>query len=179
MHPDVERLTALVAPPVPHRTVDWAAIEEELGTPLPTDYRQLVEIYGGGVFDETIWLLDPACPDDDYNLVAQAVERADTLEKLWETEPKPTQLETSGARALPWAYIEGTGAVLYWLMRPEVEPDSWTVMFNEGRGPLWEHHDSSCAAFLLAILTGEADTEYFPDLPADEHEFDSNDDILE
>ncbi|MGW9122737.1 hypothetical protein ACWGRV_40175 [Streptomyces sp. NPDC055663] len=69
--------------------------------------------------------------------------------------------------------------MLYWLMRPEVEPDNWTVMFNEGRGPLWEQHDSSCAAFLLAILTGEADTEYFPDLPADEHEFDSNDDILE
>ncbi|MFJ8748145.1 SMI1/KNR4 family protein [Streptomyces sp. NPDC102441] len=38
------------------RSRDWPAVERELGTTLPTDYRQLVETYGGGVFDETIWL---------------------------------------------------------------------------------------------------------------------------
>ncbi|MGW1467206.1 SMI1/KNR4 family protein [Streptomyces sp. NPDC002308] len=179
MHPDVERLTALVDPPAPPRTVDWAAVEEELGTPLPADYRQLVETYGGGVFDETVWLLDPACPDDNYNLVAQATERTETLDKLWETEPKPALLQEPGVRVLPWAYVEGTGAMLYWLIRPHSEPDSWTVLFNEGRGPLWEPHNNSCAAFLVDVLTGEADTEYFPDLPAEEHEFDSNEDILE
>ncbi|MET9907527.1 hypothetical protein ABZZ74_11960 [Streptomyces sp. NPDC006476] len=46
-------------------------------------------------------------------------------------------------------------------------------------GPEWEHHSSQCAPFLLALLTGEADTEYFTDLPLDSHGFDSNDDILD
>ncbi|WP_299532049.1 SMI1/KNR4 family protein [uncultured Streptomyces sp.] len=179
MHPDVERLTALVPPPANASPRDWTTVEAALGTLLPADYRQLVDTYGGGVFDETVWLLDPSCPDDDYNLVAQAAERADTLEKLWQTEPKPQQLQAPGARVLPWAYIEDTGAMLYWLIRPDDQPDGWTVMFNEGRGPLWEHHDTTCAGFLLAVLTGEADTDYFPDLPADDHTFDSNDDILE
>ncbi|MFC5173080.1 SMI1/KNR4 family protein [Streptomyces mutomycini] len=178
MHPAVERLTELVAPSGPRRSRDWPAVERALGTALPTDYRQLVETYGGGVFDETIWLLDPACPDDDHELLAQATESAETLKKLWEVEPRPTQLQESGAEVLPWAYIEGTGAMLYWLVKPGQEPDEWTVMFNEGRGPLWEHHDAQCASFLLAVLTGRAETNYFPALPVDQHQFDSNDEIL-
>lgn len=179
MHPAVERLTELVPPPGPRRSRDWQAVEQELGTPVPADYQQLVETYGGGVFDETIWLLDPACPDDDYNLLAATAERAEVLADLWKTEPVPEQLQTAGARVIPWAYVEDSGAWLYWLVQPGQKPDAWTVMLNEGRGPLWEHHSAPCADFLLAVLTGQAETEYFPDLPADEHQFDSNDDILE
>ena len=178
MHPAVERLTELVAPSGPRRSRDWPAVERELGTTLPADYRQLVETYGGGVFDETIWLLDPACPDEDYELIAQAAERAEVLEKLWEAESRPPQLEEAGTKVLPWACVEGTGAMLYWLAKPGQEPDAWTVMFNEGRGSLWEHRDAPCASFLLAVLAGQAEAEYFPDLPLEQHQFDTNDEIL-
>ncbi|MFE2039095.1 hypothetical protein ACFXBB_38945 [Streptomyces scopuliridis] len=79
---------------------------------------------------------------------------------------------------IPWAYVEDSGAYLYWLEQPGQTPDEWTVMFNEGRGPRWEHHDTQCASFLLSVLTGQAETEYFTDFPADGHQFDANDDIL-
>lgn len=179
MHPAVERLTALVPPAGPRRFRDWPSAEQALGTPLPDDYKELVETYGGGVFDETVWLLDPACPDEDYELVAAAAERAEVLANLWQTEPIPAEIQDTGARVIPWAYIEDSGAYLYWLVRPEQKPDEWTVMFNEGRGPEWEHHTASAASFLLSALTGEADSEYFPDLPVEDHQFESNDDILE
>ncbi|WP_254667997.1 SMI1/KNR4 family protein [Streptomyces griseus] len=132
-----------------------------------------------GLFDESVRLLDPACPDEDYNLLAAAAERAEVLAALWETGPVPDQIRTSGVRVIPWASIEGSGAYLYWLAEPEQKPDEWTVMFNEGRGPLREHHDTQCSTFLSAVLTGQTETEYFPQLPADEHSFASNDDILE
>jgi hypothetical protein len=61
---------------------------------------------------------------------------------------------------------------------PEQDPNEWTVMLNEGRGPKWEHHTSQCVSFLLSVLTGEFETEYFPDLSAQDHRFDSNEDIL-
>ncbi|WP_208030037.1 hypothetical protein [Streptomyces cyanogenus] len=38
------------------------------------------------------------------------------------------------------------------------------MLYNEGRGPLWEHHDMGCLAFLLAVLTRMAKTEYFGEL---------------
>ncbi|MDJ0461010.1 SMI1/KNR4 family protein [Streptomyces sp. H27-C3] len=179
MHPAVERLTVLVPPTSPRRSRDWAAVEQQLGTALPQDYKELVETYGGGVFDETIWLLDPECPDQGYNLLDQARECAKILANLWENEPKPPQLlGGDGAEVLPWAYIEGSGAMLYWLRRPGQKPEEWTTLFNEGRGPEWEYHPHPCAHFLLSVLTGEADTIYFDEFPPDEHEFDSNDDIL-
>ncbi|MFE6160164.1 SMI1/KNR4 family protein [Streptomyces sp. NPDC056486] len=175
----VERLTVLVPPAGPRRSRDWAAVEQRLGTALPQDYKELVECYGGGVFDETIWLLDPECPDQDCNLLTQAKECAEILADLWQIEPKPPQLlRDDGAEVLPWAYIEGSGAMLYWLRRPGQKPEEWTTLFNEGRGPEWEYHPRSCTSFLLAVLAGEAETIYFPDFPLDEHLFDSNDEIL-
>ncbi|MFC8765752.1 SMI1/KNR4 family protein, partial [Streptomyces sp. NPDC057193] len=82
---------------------------------LPQDYKDLIDTYGGGVFDETIWILEPDCADQDYDLVAVAAEQAEVLENLWGGgEPKPAELAADGTNVLPFAYIEGTGAYLYW-----------------------------------------------------------------
>lgn len=91
----------------------------------------------------------------------QRAERDEILADLWEFEAKPVGLKEAGARVIPWAFEEGTGAFLYWLVRPGQQPEEWTVLYNEGRGPLWEAHDMGCLAFLLAVLAGTAETEYF------------------
>ncbi|MEU3777763.1 hypothetical protein AB0F11_32150 [Streptomyces sp. NPDC032472] len=159
----LDALSRLCPPPAdPPRAVDWAQAERILGTALPADYKQLVETYGHGTFDDTIWLLVPDSVHGDCDLLAQTAERDEILADLWEMgEKKPAGLLESGARVLPWAFEEGTGAFLYWLVRPGQHPDEWTVLYNEGRGPLWEAHDMGCVAFLLAVLTGTAETEYF------------------
>ncbi|MFF6916540.1 hypothetical protein [Streptomyces sp. NPDC012466] len=158
----LDALVHLCPPPAdPPPAVDWAQAELALGTALPADYKQLVETYGDGVFDETIWLLVPDSAYDDCDLHAQTAERNEILTDLWEFEDKPAGLREAGAKVLPWAFEEGTGAFLYWLARPGQHPDEWTVLYNEGRGPLWEHHDMGCLSFLLAVLTGTAKTEYF------------------
>ncbi|MFE0424904.1 hypothetical protein [Streptomyces sp. NPDC058953] len=158
-----DALVRLCPPPAgPPRVVDWARTERALGTALPADYKRLAETYGDGVFDETFWLLAPGSAHDDCDLAVQVKERDEILAGLWELgEDRPACLLEPDARVVPWAYEEGTGAFLYWLVRPGRHPDEWTVLYNEGRGPLWEHHDTGCADFLLAVLTGTADTEYF------------------
>ncbi|MEU6278742.1 SMI1/KNR4 family protein [Streptomyces sp. NPDC047028] len=174
----MDRLAELIPPFTPRRSRDWVTTERQLGTSLPDDYKDLVETYGGGVFDETIWLLDPECPDEDYNLLGQATERATALADLWQTEPKPAALQEPEAQILPWAYVEDSCMHLYWLRQPGQTPNEWTVILNEGRGPEWEHHAAQCATWLLSVLTGETDSEYFCDLPLGSHRFDSNDAIL-
>ncbi|MFE1791801.1 hypothetical protein ACFW7J_25985 [Streptomyces sp. NPDC059525] len=158
----LDALVRLCPPPVdPPPAVDWAKAERALGTGLPADYKRLVGTYGAGIFDETVQLLVPDAGHDDFDLLALTAERDEILAGLWEYEDRPPGLEEAGARVLPWAAEEGTGAYLYWLARPGRHPDEWTVLYNEGRGPLWEHHDTGCLAFLLAVLTGTAETDYF------------------
>lgn len=50
-------------------------------------------------------------------------------------EPVPDQVRTTGARLVPWAYVEGSGARPYRLVRPERRPDERTVTSGGGRGP--------------------------------------------
>ncbi|MGW2324374.1 SMI1/KNR4 family protein [Streptomyces sp. NPDC001700] len=156
------------------------SVERQLATALPDDYKELVQTYGGGVFNETIWLLDPECPVEDYNLLSLVAERAEVLSNLWDGgEPKPAELASEeGARLIPWAYIEGSGAFLYWLVKSGQMPNDWTTMVNEGRGPEWEHHPLSCAQFVLSAITGELRSECLPDLGPEVDQFDSNADIL-
>lgn len=59
--------------------------------------------------------------------------------------------------------MEGGGHVLYWLVRPGVEPEEWTVVLNEGRGPLWEAHPASCSQFILEVVAGTTTSFYFTD----------------
>ncbi|MGK5642843.1 hypothetical protein ACSNOK_31750 [Streptomyces sp. URMC 126] len=158
----LDALVRLCPPPTdPPPPVDWEKAERALGTALPADYKRLVETYGAGLFDDTIWLLAPDSAHADCDLHAQTRERDEILPALWKFEEKPACLREAGARVLPWAFEEGTGAFLYWLVRPGRHPDDWTVLYNEGRGPLWEHHDTGCLAFVLAVLTGTAETDYF------------------
>lgn len=36
------------------RSVDWAAVEEELRIPLPVDFKQLCEGFGAGTFCDSV-----------------------------------------------------------------------------------------------------------------------------
>ncbi|MFI1422902.1 hypothetical protein ACH4VX_34060 [Streptomyces sp. NPDC020731] len=108
--------------------MDWAQAENAPGTNLPAGYKQLVEAYGDGIFDETIRLLVPDSAYDDCDLHAQTTERDEILTDLWEFEDKPAGLREAGTRVLPWAFEEGTGAFLYWLARPGQSPGDWTVL---------------------------------------------------
>ncbi|MFD8788497.1 SMI1/KNR4 family protein [Kitasatospora sp. NPDC059599] len=162
-----EPLERLCPPPAPRGRLDveWAAVEEALGTALPADYKRLVRTYGGGLFGGTLWLLEPDCPEAMYDLVAQTAERAEILAELWEAgEEKPSELGEGDVRLVPWGYVEGAGHVLYWLVRPGVEPEEWTVILNEGRGPFWEAHPVPCSRFLLDVVAGTSPSFYFTDL---------------
>lgn len=59
----LDALVGLCSPPTqPPSQVDWTQVEAALGTALPTDYKHIVQTYGSGLFDDTIWLLAPTPP---------------------------------------------------------------------------------------------------------------------
>ncbi len=171
MNSSIERLTQLIPPPPVPSQKEWGLVENEIMTPLPSDYKELIDTYGGGLFDDCLWLLEPGCENKNYDLLIEAKERAEAFELLWgHGEAKPSELDEADSRVIPWATTEN-GEFVFWLARPGQDPDTWTVMVNEGRGPEWEHHEMTCTSFLVGVLEGDVRSEILWELPAAEHEF--------
>ncbi|SDN29925.1 hypothetical protein [Allokutzneria albata] len=172
MENPVDRLAEIIAPPAPAATaVDWEETVRRLRTARPADYVQLIERYGGGQFDDYLWLLEPASRSP-YDLAETAEEREEALEYLWNRgEAKPALLDAPGVRAIAWGSTDN-GEYLYWLARPGDDPHEWTTLVNEARGAEWEHFEMGCAEFLVATLTGEVRSDLLWSLyPASPHEF--------
>jgi hypothetical protein len=148
------RLLDIAPAPGEPRQKDWVGAECRLGVELPADYKELIRVYGGSNWDDCLYVLEPGCPNENYDLVAWAEQQAEDLEDLWEFEMKPAELEAEGSRIIPWATTDN-GECLYWLVRPGLEPGRWTVMVNEARGGRWEHFSVSCTGFLASTLDGE------------------------
>jgi hypothetical protein len=171
VNPSLARLIELIPPPAEPREKDWAAVERTLGLPLPPDYKELIHTYGGSNWDDYLYLLEPGCPNDNYDLIEWEDQQTEALEGLWEVEKKPEELEEVGTRVVPWATTDN-GECLYWLVRPDTDPAEWTVMVNEARGERWEHHHATATRFLVDVLNGDLSSSILSSLfPLHVHEF--------
>ncbi|WP_206507528.1 SMI1/KNR4 family protein [Streptomyces chrestomyceticus] len=172
MNSSVQRLAEVFPPPGGVQDRDWELVESRLGAQLPADYKELIDAYGGGYFDEAIWVLEPDSSNKYYDLLNENEGRMEAVARLWELgEARPAQLESDENRLIAWALTED-GDYLYWLVRPGQDPADWTVMIKEGRGSEWEHHPMSCTEFLASVLVeGNVESEIFDELPEQEHLF--------
>ncbi|MFF2819662.1 SMI1/KNR4 family protein [Kitasatospora cineracea] len=167
-----EHLSRLLPRPADVEPKDWDVVQHQLGTDLPSDYKTFIDTYGGGYVDTYLWVLEPGCANEFYDLIHADEERAEANQQLWDGgEKKPAELEGTDARLIPWASTDN-GEFLYWLARPGKDPDEWTVMVNEARGPWWEHLDMGFTQFLAAALSGDIRSEILSDsFPTDPHTF--------
>ncbi|MFK0117202.1 SMI1/KNR4 family protein [Streptomyces sp. NPDC090994] len=171
MNAALARLTQIIAPPSEPGNTDWDAAQGQLGVVLPTDYKDLISTYGGSNWDDYLYLLQPGCPNDNYDLIEWEDQQTEALEGLWEFEKKPDELADAGSRVIPWATTDN-GECLYWLVRADQDPDQWTVMVNEARGDRWEHYSMNCTEFLVAVLEGDVQSSVLSSrFPLAEHEF--------
>ncbi|MFE0381127.1 SMI1/KNR4 family protein [Streptomyces inhibens] len=171
MHPSLARLAQLLPPPSELREKDWTSAEQALGVELPSDYKELIHAYGGSNWDDYLYVLEPGCPNDNYELIEWEDQQTEALDILWEFEKRPAELEDEGVRVVPWATTDN-GECLYWLVRPGQEADHWTVMVNEARGDRWEHFPVTCTQFLASVLTGDLHSAILSSrFPLSVHEF--------
>jgi hypothetical protein len=135
--------------------IDWHDVENRLGFPLPADYRALMETYGEGAFDDFLWLLHPASPNPNLNLVNElrVLREALALDPDG-AGPPPEDL-------VPWAGTDN-GDSVYWKFDSQRRLGS-SVIVNESRGDAWPEYDLSATEWLLAVLTGRIRVPVFPD----------------
>ncbi|MDQ0244739.1 hypothetical protein J2S09_002310 [Bacillus fengqiuensis] len=146
-------------------------IEQTLGTQLPMDYKQFITIYGIGLIDEFIWVLNPFVLNDNLNLMEKT---KDILEAYTESRnnfpgdfPYKTFPEQGGL--LPWGLTEN-GDELYWLT--EGSPEEWKVVIYGSRSSDFIVYPESMTSFLAKILEKKIVCELFlEEIPSEAVEF--------
>lgn len=117
--------------------VDWRAVEQDLGCRMPTDFRDLIAVYGVGTIDECLMVLPPTSAEHESGIpsVGQMtpmpaktawLEHTKSDYPLW---PEPGAL-VCGLRMVD---INGdlTGAVYWRTTGPD--PEQWPVV-------VWQRH---------------------------------------
>jgi hypothetical protein len=155
---------------------DWTRAEEELGSALPPDYRELAERFPYGTFqgyldfypDADIFTdlrelrlsrlrrLRDNTPDEDEVRYRQYVEASEGRPLPdWEIScPFPLWPEPGGI--YPWTE-GGDDATFFWL-RTGPDPSSWPVVWCHGEDILWERFDGPATEFLIALVNDEIDS---------------------
>jgi len=114
--------------------VDWSRVEDELGTRLPSDYKQFIECFGTGCFNDLIWIFTPFTESKYINLLRSPASQAMRKSRAAVDDiPWPIFPEKGGV--LPCGGTD-TGHYIMWLT--EGEPDAWPIIVMEGRS---DDHD--------------------------------------
>ena len=153
MHPAVARLTELMPPPssggVP---VDWDAAVEQWGNELPTDYREFIELYGGGSINRSFHFSAPSVVGYSPRQAIDLVQATELGFELFDAEDEDALAEAEGR--ICWAVDAGANHA-YW-DTADADPERWTVLVLKKYGE-WVPFDCGMAQFMVHLLTGGID----------------------
>jgi hypothetical protein len=135
--------------------VDWGAVEVQLGTRLPADYRAFMAAYGGGGIDNLVVLV-PLPVDYPQWDPGNIVDTTPRLRELWEMDAGVPGTVFGADAVLAW----GTGCnanELGWLMTSS-DPDQWpVVVWRRHENPRWALFECGMAEFLRRLMLAEFD----------------------
>ena len=163
----IDALIAILAPPPEPqeagRESEWARVEHELGVRLPEDYKKFVQIYGSGMIDGFVVVLNPFSANRNINLIEAGRLDREALAELRAGYPDDYRhdLYPAPGGLLPFAITDNAN-VFYW--NTNGEPDRWTVVVYEGRGPAYCEFGRGMSDVLAGLL---ARTVRFDVLPRD------------
>lgn len=151
-----EKLRELVPPPAePYEAQgDWDAVEAQVGSPLPEDYKAFVSAYGTGVVSKLFYTYNPFAKNRNLNLLAYGERIVDAYRTMVRHEhpleiPYPVYPEPGGL--LPWGRTENTFD-LFWVARGE--PDQWFVFCCNARDDEWfAFEGESACSFMEGLIS--------------------------
>lgn len=77
LHPVVDRIRQVLPPPPSGGDmIDWEMLAHSTGWEFPTDYRELVELYGGGEIDEYLSVRTPPVEGSPFGSLLEGVDPA-------------------------------------------------------------------------------------------------------
>jgi hypothetical protein len=159
----LEQLVRIMPPPEKPLAAsgDWQAVASTIGTALPSDYMAFIARYGTGRISGFLWVYNPFEENVHLNLLTRyrIILNADRELRKSFPDDVPESFFPEPGGLFPWAGTDN-GDRLYW--RTKGDPEAWSVVVWESRGPRYESYALSMASFLWAWLQGEKKVPVFP-----------------
>jgi hypothetical protein len=166
MHMTIERLMAMMPPPVTRPTaVPWHLAPGEVGFQFPDDYRDFTDLYGSGLINDQLLIWTPSLKWDTVregdaregfaSLAAGPPSGlGDYLTELHEDEPdeNPYPVYPDEGGLLAWGN-DYSANHFFWLTG-DPDPNKWPVV-AWNRSGYWDRFDGGFGEFLVASLSGE------------------------
>ncbi|MFD7691372.1 hypothetical protein [Streptomyces sp. NPDC059781] len=134
------------------RTVGWAAVEARLGTALPSDYKRLIEIFGGpGAFDDYVQLQVPDAHVESMDIVRHTEWLGEWARTEGSHLRDPYPVYPAAGGVLKWAGTE-QAEEFYWLTG-DPDPDKWPVLAHGELRESWIRFNGTTAEFIHHMLT--------------------------
>lgn len=169
MGPALSQIMELMEPPqAVGATTPWHNAATEVGFEFPADYRDFVDVYGGGGVNDELFIAAPTLRRTDSRFrtgfggfvdqttlglgrsITEMRENAVALDDE-ETYPFPILPEPGGL--LIWGN-NANGDVCFWDTR-EADPDRWPVVVFLLSSRHWDRFDGGMTEFLQAVLRGD------------------------
>ncbi|WP_229816103.1 Lsr2 family DNA-binding protein [Streptomyces lucensis] len=141
--------------------MNWASVESDLQLRLPEDYKQLTAAYDPGCFANFLWVYDPRHTSVHVNLLGPARDRTRAqIQDDYARESCPAPVDPQFL--LPCGGTDN-GEDFFLITDPEDDPDAWTIIVNQARGPGRYTFDGNLTRFLVAVFSGSTTVPQFPE----------------
>lgn len=138
---------------------DWSAVEGELGTTLPSDYKALLSRFPSGTYRDTIWVANPIDARTDLaDFVRDEIRQTlDTIghEDMAYLDGTSYRLFPEEGGLLPWG-ADGQGGWFCWITS-SADPGQWRVTYYNDGMEEWREHDGPMTRIIWEVMTCEGD----------------------
>jgi hypothetical protein len=161
MNPSLQKLMKLVPPPTmpvaPGSSDAWKEVEEELGTPLPQDFKDYIKIYGAGQWADFFGILDPfykwKSPSAFKNWKEWRDKQFEGYKELQKDYPEdiaPFSVYPDAGGLLGFGYHDNGGTLCWQTIG---EPDLWRIVCLDGElSSRYDTFDVTLTGFLEGLM---------------------------
>jgi len=148
----------------------WNEVEQWIGTVLPQDYKELINLYGCGSFGGRVCLLSPFIKISSrwsHFSLFRGIQALSAIEPFQRESPdtcQPFPVYPALGGLLPWGVFCSDAAMQCW--RTQGKPDAWpTIVLDSDWSEEYFEYATSATGFLVGWLTGKIVISFFPEFP--------------
>jgi hypothetical protein len=127
---------------------DWRAVEESLGTALPSDFKSLAEWYPAFDLDDFLRVIVP-WPGEEGGWAKASNEQRNGGESEYPADLRPLELVSTSLMC--WGN-SAEGDNFFWSVVGD-DPEHWPVTVCSRNGPWW-HYEGGMVQFLSELCGG-------------------------